>query len=288
MYYRTDMAAELHELRVKEYSKEHKGEPDGIFYEKTCRGGVDVCTVKVTNENGEKLLGKPLGSYITVNVGRLWEADARRFGKCADVISSLIKELSDTDGAVLAVGMGNRYVTADALGPCAVKHIISTHHISGKGVLQSSGLGDLSSLAPGVLSQTGIEAVRLIKAAVASVRPSLVIIIDALAAAAIETLSTSVQITDAGISPGSGVGNDRGEISSRVLGVPVVAVGVPTVVDAAAFIKNGTEEDVKRLRGCYFCPKDSDRSVGELARLIGYSVNRVCHKGLSYEDMAYI
>ena len=284
MYFRSDMAKEVHDRVMKEYSKDHEGCPDGIRYTEHGR----VCTVEIFNENGAKLLGKPVGRYVTVNVGKIWETDADNFKKCADTLSGVIRSMARTDGCVLAVGLGNRYVTADALGPLAVKHVTATHHIKNTDVFEKSGLGDCAALAPGVLSQTGINAAEQIKAAADKIRPAVIIIIDSLAAAGIETLSASVQITDTGISPGSGVGNDRGEMSELTLGAPVIAVGVPTVIDAAALVKNGSDEEYKKLKGCYVCPKDSDRSVGELARLIGYSVNRVCHPFLTYEDMAYI
>ena len=284
MYFRSDMAKEVHDRVMKEYSREHEGEPDGIRY--TDQG--NVCTVEVLNENGAKLLGKPVGKYVTVNVGKIWETDADNFKKSADIISGIIKSMARSGGCVLAVGLGNRYVTADALGPLAVKHVTATHHITNTHAFKYSSLGDCAALSPGVLSQTGIEAAEQIKAAAEKLKPCSIIIIDSLAAAGIETLSTSVQITDSGISPGSGVGNNRGELSEKTLGVPVIAVGVPTVIDAAALVKNGCDEEYKRLKGCYVCPKDNDRSVCELAKLIGYSVNRVCHPFLPYEDMAYI
>lgn len=290
MYFRTDMAKECLDRVMSGYAKEHEGEPDGIRYTEKKYGKTTVSTVEIYNEAGAELLSKPVGKYVTVNVGRLWEADAETFVRCADIISSVINSLRQKkDGCVLVAGVGNRYVTADALGPYAVKYVTATHHVSAAGTLMDSGLGDAAVISPGVLSQTGIEAAEQIKAAAKVVSPSLIIVIDALAAAGIETLSTSVQITDTGISPGSGVGNDRGELSRRTLGAQVIAVGVPTVIDAAALLPDGCgEREYKRLKGCYVCPKDSDRSVLELAHLIGCAVNRVCHKDLSYEDMAYI
>ena len=280
MYFRSDMAVELRNRLMSRYSKEHKGEPDGIKYTENGR----VTAIEVQNENGARLLGRPVGRYVTVNVGRVWESDPGEFRECADAIADVISSMRSTDGSVLIAGLGNRYITADALGPYTVRHVIATHHISDTDVCRASGLGDAAVISPGVLSQTGIEAAEQIKAAVGAVCPSLVVVIDALAAASVDTLSTSVQITDTGISPGSGVGNDRGELSERVLGVPVIAVGVPTVVDAAVLSK-GSEAS---LDGFYVCPKDSDRSVAELARLIGYAINRVCHPDVPYDEMAYI
>ncbi len=289
MYFRSDMAKEVRDRYMKEYSVRHKGEPDGIRYtEKRC-GKIDLSEIEIFNGAGEKALSRPRGRYVTVNAGKIWQTDGETFYNCADVIADVINSMRKSkDGCVLAAGLGNRYVTADALGPLSVKRVIATHHIRDMEVYKDSGFGDCAVISPGVLSQTGIEAAEQIRAAVTVIKPSLVIIIDALAAAAIETLSVSVQITDTGVSPGSGVGNDRGELSEKTLGAPVVAVGVPTVIDAASLVRDITDEDCKRLKGMYVCPKDSDRSVYELSRLIGCAVNRVCHSDISYNDMEYI
>lgn len=288
MYFRSDMAKELRDRYMKEYSARHKGEPDGIRYtEKRC-GKTALSEVEIYNEEGARALCRPVGRYVTVSVKNIWQTDEETFYSCADTLAEIINSMKKGGGCTLAVGLGNRYVTADALGPLSVKHIIATHHISGTDVCKNSGFGDCAVLSPGVLSQTGIEAAEQIKAAVNVIKPSLIIIIDSLAAASTETLSSSVQVTDTGVSPGSGVGNDRGELSEKTLGVPIVAVGVPTVIDAAALVRDITDEDCKRLKGMYVCPKDSDRSVSSLARLIGCAVNRVCHKGVPYGDMEFI
>ncbi len=299
--FRTDLAREMRSEYMKEYSKEHEGEPDGIKYEIKKCGGFEVQTVEVMSEEGEKILGKPKGRYVTLDTGRLWTTDFFRFKKAADELSKVISSFVSYDGSVLVVGLGNRYITPDAIGPLAVHNIIATRHIMDHdgSVYDTSGLGDVCTLVPGVMSETGIEAAEQIKGIIARVRPNSVIVVDALAAKSIDTLASTVQITDTGISPGSGVGNDRGELSEKTLGVPTVAVGVPTVVDTATLVWNTLEEfahDANEAYGkmkesvktCYVSVKDADDAVNEMSRLIGFAINKSFHNILSYEEMMYM
>lgn len=298
MNIRTDLATELREEYMKKYALRHKGEPDGVKYEEKRKNGVTVTEITVTNSAGSEAIGKPEGRYITVNVGKIWQADAGKFKNSADMISDTILSLSPGRSSTLVVGLGNRFVTADAVGPCAASHVIATRHIKEKEktVYDSAGFGDVAVITPGVLAQTGYEAAEQIKAAIEALRPDRLIIIDALAARKLSTLETTVQLSDAGISPGSGVGNDRGELSARVLGLPVISIGVPTIVDAATLILDifGEERDgeelgpaLEKAAGCYVCPKDTDKAVEELSRLIGYAINKACHRMMTYEEMAF-
>ncbi len=286
---------------MKEYSKEHKGEPDGIKYEIKNNGGFEVQTVEITDERGVKILGKPVGKYITLDTGRLWTTDFFKFKKAADRLAEIISKFANAESSVLVVGLGNRYITPDAIGPLAVHNVIATRHIMNHdgSVYDTEGLGDICAMIPGVLSETGIEASEQIKGVVQRVKPDVVIVIDALAAKDIDTLASTVQITDTGICPGSGVGNDRGEISSKTLGVPTVALGVPTIVDTATLVWNTLEQysenaeqafgSVKdSLKSCYVSVKDADDAVNEMARLIGFAINKAFHNVLSYEEMMYM
>ena len=221
MKIRTDLASELRDEYMKNYAVSHKGEPDGIKYEEKRKNGVSITEITVENDNGASVLGKPKGRYITVNVGKIWQADADKFKNSADIIADVIRSLSVGRSSTLVAGLGNRYITADALGPSAASHVIATRHIKEKekNIYDSAGFGDVSVIVPGVLSQTGYEAAEQIKAAVHALSPDRIIVIDALAARSLGTLETTVQITDTGICPGSGVGNDRGELSEAVFGV---------------------------------------------------------------------
>ncbi len=299
--FRTDLAREMRGEYMKEYSKEHKGEPDGIKYEIKNSGGFEIQTVEITDQRGVDILGKPIGRYVTLDTGRLWTTDFFKFKKAADRLSDIIGSFADTDRSVLVVGLGNRYITPDAVGPLTVHSVIATRHIMGHdgSVYDTEGLGDVCAMIPGVLSETGIEASEQIRGVVQRVHPDSVIVVDALAAKDVDTLASTVQITDTGISPGSGVGNDRGEISSKTLGVPTVALGVPTVVDTATLIWNTLEQYSKNadapfghvkdsLKSCYVSVKDADEAVNEMARLIGFAINKAFHNVLSYEEMMYM
>lgn len=288
MYFRSDMAKELRDRYMKEYSKDHAGEPDGIAYTEKKHGNMTVCTVRITNANGEKLLGRPVGTYVTLNTGKLWRSSAKEAENAAELLAGIMKRLG-AGGRVLAAGLGNRRITADSVGPEAADRIVATHHIVNDRAFENSGLGDVAVLAPGVLSQTGIEAAEQIRSAASFAGADCVIVIDALAAHGADTLSGTVQITDTGIRPGSGVGNDRAEISEKTVGVPVIAAGVPTVVDAAALLPAGCGGDAaEKLRGFYVCPKDCDVIAAEMGKLIGRAVNRLCHPSLTFGEMEYI
>ncbi len=299
--FRTDLAREMRGEYMKEYSKEHSGEPDGVKYEVKQVSGFEVQTVEITDERGEKILEKPVGKYITLDTGRLWTTDFFRFKKAADELSRIISSFFDASSAVLVVGLGNRYITPDAIGPLTVHNVIATRHIMDHdgSVYDTSGLGNVCAMVPGVLSETGIEASEQIRGVVQRIKPTCVIVIDALAAKNTDTLACTVQITDTGISPGSGVGNDRGELSQKTLGVPTLAIGVPTVVDTSTLVWNTLEEYApdarsaydalkESLQTCYVTVKDADEAVNEMARLIGFSINRSFHNILSYEEMMYM
>ena len=288
MYFRSDMAAEAHDRFMREYSKDHKGEPDGIEYAERRVHGIDISTVRILDGNGEKLLGRPVGTYVTVFLGKVKKASADRADKAAEVISDILAQLG-AGRSVLVAGLGNAKITADSVGPVAASHVIATHHIKDAELRKKSGLGDVSVLIPGVLAQSGIDCAALIRAAVAETSASAVIVIDALAAHSPGTLCGTVQITDTGIRPGSGVGNDRGELSRKTLGVKVIAVGVPTVIDAAALLPDECGGDAAdSLKGLYVCPKDCGEASEEIGRLIGHAVDRLCHPSLSFSDMEYI
>ncbi len=298
------MAHELREEYMKTYCKTHSGEPDGIKYDTWNCNGVQTVKISIFNENGSEILQKPQGSYYSVNTGKLWLADFNKFKAAANEIVKIISSLCDVSSPVLVVGLGNRYITADAIGPLSSHNVIVSRHIKEyeKNIYESAGLGDVACLIPGVLAQTGIQAVEQIKGAIKMLQPKTVILTDALACRSINSLATTVQITDTGISPGSGVGNDRGELSEKTLGVKTVCIGVPMVIDTRTLVrdalencpnidKNEIDSIVSALypaNGSYVCPKDADTAVDEMARLVGYAINKSFHRSLSYEEMMYM
>ena len=181
MYFRTDMAAEAHDRFMREYSKTHKGEPDGIEYEERSVRGLEVSTVRILDGDGERLLGRPSGTYVTVRTGRLKKTSAGHAEKAAEVLSDILARLG-AGRSVLVAGLGNAKVTADSVGPAAASRVIATHHIKDRELLKKSGLGDVSVLIPGVLSQSGIDCASQIRAALSETAAGTVIVIDALAA----------------------------------------------------------------------------------------------------------
>lgn len=301
---RTDMASEIREEYMKTYSKQHKGEPDGIEYEEKEVSEIKITKISVFNENGAKILGKPIGNYYSMHTGKLWLSDFDKFKCAANELVKIISSLCNTRSSVLVAGLGNRYITADAIGPLAANNVVVSRHIKEyeSEIYESAGLGDVSSIVPGVLAQTGIEASEQIKGAIKMVKPSTVILIDALACRDLSSLASTVQITDTGICPGSGVGNDRGELSEKTFGIKTVCIGIPTVIDTRTLLRdalencgNMSDDEINSVISCaykdtgsYVCPKDCDVAVEEMARLAGYAVNKAFHRSLSYEEMMYM
>lgn len=285
---RTDLAIEQREL--------HPGEADGVQSEEFSRGGAAVSRIKITNAAGERALGKPMGTYITAEVPSI-STDAGLCSELAAVISGELERLLPERGSVLVAGLGNKNITPDALGPKAASSVLATRHITGE-TARLTGLEDLRGvavLAPGVLGQTGIETGEIIAGIAEKIKPSAVIVIDALASRRLSRLGCTVQMTDTGISPGAGVGNNRREISSSTLGVPVIAVGVPTVVEAAtlAYDLTGSEPDGERLGSIepsgakmIVTPREIDALITRAAALISHSINCALQKSLSPEDLA--
>lgn len=233
--FRTDLALERRDI----YRKANKieNEIDGIeLEEQEINEKLKVTRVKITNENGEKAIGKAIGSYITIDVKDLKIAEEDEIQKSAETLSKeLIKILNnhiDKQGEILVVGLGNLYVTPDSLGPKVINDIdITRHFIKYMPQYVEEGTRMVSAISPGVLGTTGIETIEILKGIVQNIHPKLVIVIDALASRSIERISSTIQLSDTGIVPGAGVGNTRQEISKRTLGIPVIAMGIPTVVD---------------------------------------------------------
>lgn len=225
--FRTDLASERREI----YQKANKLEEiDGIeTNQEEINENIKVERVKITNENGEKAIGKPIGNYITIDIKKLKIAQDEEIQKAAETLTKELKQVIgnhiDQQGEILVVGLGNIYVTPDALGPKVINEIEVTRHIINYlPQYVEEGTRMVSAISPGVLGTTGIETVEILKGIVENTKPKLVIVIDALASRSIERISSTVQLSDTGIVPGAGVGNTRSEISQKTLGVPVVAI----------------------------------------------------------------
>ena len=292
---RTDLAVEIRE------SIEQEGELPGIEcqMEADTESGARISKVVIKNKAGQRVMQKPVGTYITIETGELTVCEDEQREKIADTVAAHLLELAPVpekqSNGVLVVGLGNRDITPDALGPWVVGQLPTTRHLhrAFPELLDEENPGvPLAAIAPGVMGQSGMEAVEVVKGVVREIKPDVVVIIDALAARSTERLNRTVQMTDSGISPGAGVGNFRSEISKKVLGVPVIAVGVPTVIDAATIVsdrmeralqKNGlNEREIEQFLQMlpeeedrfFVTPKDVEEAVRRIGDVIAQGIDR--------------
>lgn len=296
---RTDLADEV----LENFGQKSKEKDDGIDFRTEYIRSVRVDNVTVRTKKAQELVGKPCGRYVTVTTGEIWKSDKQAFENMAKTLSDIIKQMiPDKKGLFLVAALGNDKITADAIGPFAADNLIVSRHIKlqSRDLYESLGLGECACVVPGVMGDTGAEALELVKGAVDKLKPSAVIVIDALASRNVSRLVKTVQICDSGISPGSGVGNARKEISRNTLGVPTVAIGVPTVVEAQTLcldilsqalgdnrdVYNYIEEKIPHNMGRFFvCPKETDKIIKCMAKLIGYSINFAIHNDITLSEM---
>lgn len=275
---RTDLAVELNEAVDKSDSR-YSGVIVREHIDKVSL--VKVTTLEIINEEGEKLFNRKAGIYITIEAEGLGENDDFYNERVIEIISrqidALIRPCISKNNKLLVVGLGNRNVTADSLGPDVVDKLIINSHIHGE---KDEISVRLSALSPGVMAQTGIETSSIIKGIADEIDPGVIIVIDALAARNTQRLNKTIQISNRGINPGSGVGNHRTGITSDNIGVPVIAVGVPTVIDAATIIGDVTkdyENIPKHLSDMYVTPKDIDENIRITAEIIAESINELVY-----------
>lgn len=281
-FIRTDLASEAREAANIENIR-------GITYKETQMYDIPVNDMKITTEEGSAIIGKPVGRYVTVECGKVWLMGEDEKDKvCSAVVDCITELVPKGPKTVLVIGLGNRDITPDALGPKTLDGLIVTRHVKehDKDLFNKIGQEEIAAISPGVVGQTGIETLELIRGAVERVRPDVVIAIDALAARSVERLATTVQLSDTGISPGSGIGNRRKEINRTTLGVPVIALGVPTVVDSSTLVydalsKAGIEsidtsltQVLENGRSFFVSLKESDVAVAETAKLLSSALNR--------------
>ena len=250
--FRTDLADERRDIYRKANNLEN--EIPGIEAEEYDEDeNIKISKVKVVSEEGEKALGKPKGTYITIDVKNLRIAQDEEIQKAAESLSKELKELMDKhiqkQDDILVVGLGNINVTPDALGPKVIEDIDITRHLL-KYAPQylEEGTRPVSAISPGVLGTTGIETVEIISGIVENIKPKLLIVIDSLASKSMARISSTIQLADTGITPGAGVGNTRKELSESTLGIPVIAIGIPTVVEAATIAADSIDILIKKMQ----------------------------------------
>ena len=289
MAFRTDLAVEAIENQKTAAALPHVRQSDRTLE------GFAVHEVRILSEDAAREIGKPQGRYLTFELDALIRREEDAFPRACKALSTLLRELlpHPNDGPVLIAGLGNRMITPDAIGPQTADHVIATRHLVAQSPAIFADWRPVSALAPGVLGQTGVETGEVICGVLDRVRPAAVIAVDALAAGRLSRLLRTVQLADTGITPGAGVGNARAALNEETLGVPVIAVGVPTVVDGATLA-----HEISSQLGQPACEalddlsqpvmittRDIDREVADISRMIGYAVNMALHPHLSVADI---
>ena len=316
----TDLAIEIKEM--------HKlSENDGFSEEEFTTKGITVSRVKISGDKAAEQLNKKKGEYITIDLKDAF-SDTETHTSAVDVTASEIEKLIYQDGhdgkekSALVVGLGNKLLTSDSVGPKAIENLLVTRHIKEHmpELFKTLNLNSVSALIPGVLGQTGIETFEIVKSTTEKIKPDVIIVVDALASRRMNRLCRTIQISNTGICPGSGVGNKRDELSQQSLGIPVISIGIPTVVDAAtltadtielalekiklqldennaeiidafnAFEENDGDEIIRDTLSPFdlnliVTPKDIDRLMEKCARLLGLALNKALHGGLEQEEI---
>jgi spore protease len=293
---RTDLAVEVHEMW-----RERAAETtllSGIQAEEGEREGFPATVVTVLDEKGAAALGKPVGRYVTVELEGLFRREEDAFQRAVRAVAAEVERMAPPAGTALVVGLGNRAVTPDRIGPLAADHLLVTRHLVEELPEHFGHLRPVAAVTPGVLANTGVESSDAAAAFTKKLRPACVVAVDALAARSVERLCRTVQMSDTGISPGSGVGNHRNGLDRASLGVPVIAVGAPTVVDGTTLILDlldeAGREDVDREAlggrgsGFFVTPREVDSRVAELSKVIGYGVSLGLNPSLTVDDLVML
>ena len=273
---RTDLALDAHRAGIAQL-----GEISGAELKEFTEEGIKISELLVTDASAANILCKPIGKYYTIELENYISRREPGFAATADAISKQLRkfEAISNSGSFLIACLGNRNITPDAVGPIAADSILVTRHLKSSMPENFAAFATVSVLRTGVLGTTGIESAATLKAVCDAVKPDCVIAIDALASSDISRLCKTVQICDSGIAPGSGVGNNRAPLNTDFLGIPVIAMGVPTVIDASVLCSD------KSAEGLFVTPRNIDELVASVSKLIAYSINLALHNGLSVEDI---
>lgn len=277
---RTDLAVEAHELRKKDNAENI----DGVEVTTEEHGSVKVTRVIISNENGAKVLGKAKGRYVTIETPNI-RYSLDDYEKVVDIIAGELTKMAHikSDMLTLVAGLGNRDITPDALGCAVISNLLVTNHLKEQiHAAFNRDIGGVCAIAPGVLGTTGIETAQIIKGITDIVKPQLVVAVDALAAADIRRVSTTIQIADTGIQPGAGVGNNRKGLNEETLGIKVIAIGVPTVIDAATI---SNVEIPKELAPLMVTTKDIDLVIERMAKTVANGINKALQPEMSLNEI---
>ena len=283
---RTDLAREAHELWQE--SAENTAQLQGILTSEKTSEGFHIHWVSITDDEASQALGKPKGHYITVELDGLLRREEHAFPRAVAALAQLLTPLLPSNGTALVVGLGNRAITPDLVGPLAAERTLVTRHLVAQLPDHFGHFRSVAALTPGVLATTGLESASLVRAAAEELHPSCVIAIDALVSRSVKRLCRTVQISDCGIVPGSGVGNHRMALNADTLGIPVIAVGVPTIVEASTLLTDLLGADAcGDIPGSelFVTPREVDSRVADLSRVIGYGISIALNPGLTVEDL---
>lgn len=291
---RTDLALEAREIWARGAQKADS--LHGVESARTRREGFSVTAVRITSPQGQQALGKPMGTYITLELAGLKRREENAFSRAVHALADELRPLLPKgDGTVLVAGLGNRSITPDNIGPSSVGHTLVTRHLVRQIPEHFGQFRSVAALAAGVLADTGVESCELVRSVVERLHPCCVIAIDALASRSLHRLCSTIQLADSGITPGSGVGNHRAALNRDTLGVPVIALGVPTVVEAATLCADlleeagATEFNPRTLQGAggnlMVTPRDIDQQVADLSKVIGYGISLALQPSLSTADL---
>lgn len=275
---RTDLAMEAHAC-WKESAGETSELKGVIARDETLRG-FPLTRVEIVDNEGAEALQKPQGTYLTLDVSRCQGPEGLQ--EAAGAVAELLEPLLPEEGPTLVAGLGNPAMTPDALGPRCMDHLLITRHL--KNVLPQ--LRETAALSGGVLGTTGLEAAEWVQGVAEHMKPAAVIVVDALAARSLDRLCQSIQISDTGLVPGSGVGNHRMALNRETLGVPVVSVGVPTVVSLETIIHDLTGDcGYLPRKGFFLTPDAIDEKIKKLSKMIAYGINLALQPGLTVTDL---
>jgi len=292
---RTDLALEMHEI------KSERNINDGIIVDEEYDDRIKTTRIVISSEKASSDSNLKIGKYITIEVEEIWNEDSVYLKRCVNKIKrELTKLIPSNCKNCLVVGLGNRRILCDSIGPKTVDHILVTRHIKdiNDEMFEKLNFFNVASFSPGVLSDTGIESSLMIGSIIKEISPDFVIVIDALASRNINRLAKTIQITDTGISPGSGVNNNRQALNSDLLGIPIISIGIPTVVDAQTMIYNifghnyGCEKDIDMIeqyfqhnKNYFVSLKETDVIIEKMTKVLSLSINCTLHNKLNLGEI---
>ena len=304
MQIRTDLALEAREMineRRSERMKEENALPEGMDVNTKDTEYITITDISISSDEAERVIGKKKGRYITIelknpelNTSELQESAAKVL---ASQIAPFISALNKKEPEIMVAGLGNWHITADSLGPKVIDKIVVTRHVKNLENVEIDGrLGSVCAVSPGVMGITGIETGEIIRGMISTVKPDILLVIDALASRKASRVNATIQISDTGIIPGSGVGNHRMELSKETLGIPVIAIGVPTVVDAVTLVRDILENagakagrDVlsdANAANMVVTPKNIDIAIERMASVISSGINIATHEGFEIDEIS--